>query len=177
MTPIMILNSLLFDFVGISFPSPITSLRSLTGNVNIVVAIDIGTTSSVYAFSISSASDIQLNKAWDTGIRGLCSPKTPTCILLKRKTLEPVNIGYDAQKEYSDHVYDNEADNYLFVDKFKMKLYGAEVIIIFLNQGHNNSLLLFFIFLFNSSITIDDYQYQIHVATSGFLHQNKIYNP
>ncbi|XP_076117033.1 heat shock 70 kDa protein 12B-like isoform X2 [Mytilus galloprovincialis] len=98
----------------------------VTGNLKLVVAIDIGTTSSVYAYSISTTpSDIQLNKPWDSGTRGLCSPKTPTCILLS-KDFEPINIGYEAQKEYSDHIYDKEDDNYLFVDKFKMKLYEAQ---------------------------------------------------
>lgn len=101
----------------------------MTGNFKLVVAIDIGTTSSVYAYSISTTpTDIQLNKAWDSGTRGLCSPKTPTCILLS-KAFEKMNIGYEAQKEYTDHIYDKEADNYLFVDKFKMKLYEAKVTI------------------------------------------------
>ncbi|CAG2252498.1 unnamed protein product [Mytilus edulis] len=101
-------------------------LPLVTGNLKLVVAIDIGTTSSVYAYSISTTpSDIQLNKPWDSGTRGLCSPKTPTCILLS-KDFEPINIGYEAQKEYSDHIYDKEDEDYLFVDKFKMKLYEAK---------------------------------------------------
>ncbi|VDI61083.1 Hypothetical predicted protein, partial [Mytilus galloprovincialis] len=101
-------------------------LPLVTGNLKLVVAIDIGTTSSVYAYSISTTpSDIQLNKPWDSGTRGLCSPKTPTCILLS-KDFEPINIGYEAQKEYSDHIYDKEDEDYLFIDKFKMKLYEAK---------------------------------------------------
>lgn len=110
------------------------TLRNITGNDKLVIAIDIGTTSSVYAYSMSSAPcGVQLNRLWDSGDRGLFSSKTPTCILL-RKTLEPINIGYDALNEYKLLIEENEEDDYIFVDKFKMQLYDAKVMKLSLNS-------------------------------------------
>ncbi|XP_052097937.1 heat shock 70 kDa protein 12A-like [Mytilus californianus] len=111
---------------GIFVKSSKWNLNTLTGNVKLVIAIDIGTTSSVYAYSMSSdLCGVHLNKLWDSGDRGLCSSKTPTCILLS-KTFEPIYIGYDAQNEYKLLIDENEEDDYIFVDKFKMELYDAK---------------------------------------------------
>ncbi|KAL3857059.1 hypothetical protein ACJMK2_011755 [Sinanodonta woodiana] len=68
----------------------------------IVIALDIGSTYSVYAYQFSSnfkenPSAIRMSDSWGSSNK---THKTSTCLLLKCDTLERIAIGEDAEREY-----------------------------------------------------------------------------
>ncbi|VDI21848.1 Hypothetical predicted protein [Mytilus galloprovincialis] len=96
----------------------------------VVVAIDLGTTFSGYAFSSKTSFnedplEIEFKKYWESGSGGLISFKTPTSVLL-RSDGECLSLGYDAENEYSDRLLDSDDSDCLFFHRFKMNLYNVE---------------------------------------------------
>ena len=106
-------------------------MTSLTDDYLFVVAIDIGTTYSGYAFS--SRDDfkkdplkIVANQAWNGGSLRHLSLKTPTCLLLDDNE-EFVSFGYEAENKYSDFIIDGKRNEYFFFQRFKMQFYKLMV--------------------------------------------------
>jgi len=102
-------------------------MASLTYDYLFVAAIDFGTT--YYGYAFSSRDDfknvplkIVANQAWNAGSQRHFSLKTPTCLLLDDKE-ELVSFGYEAENKYSDIVIDRKQNEYIFFQRFKMKLY------------------------------------------------------
>ena len=93
-----------------------------------VAAIDFGTTFSGYAFSTRADFEkdplkISANQAWVSGQRYLLSLKTPTTLLLT-KAGKFVSFGYEAEMKYYNNIaLENEMEDYLFFERFKMKLH------------------------------------------------------
>ena len=93
-----------------------------------VVAIDIGTTFSGYAYSTQrTPTTIRANKNWGAGV-GVESVKAPTCVLLDTAG-KLKYFGYDAQREYKAL---SEADRkkYLYFERFKMILHTNKVFVL-----------------------------------------------
>ncbi|ERE69761.1 heat shock protein 12B [Cricetulus griseus] len=91
---------------------------------SVVVAIDFGTTASGYAFSFASDPEaIHMMRKWEGGDPGVANQKTPTCLLL---TPEGVfhSFGYTARDYYHD-LDPEEARDWLYFEKFKMKIHSA----------------------------------------------------
>ncbi|KAK7496389.1 hypothetical protein BaRGS_00012311 [Batillaria attramentaria] len=87
----------------------------------IVAAIDFGTTFSGYAYSFASNRDaIHVNKNWGQ-TQGFLLHKTPTCLLL-RPDGQFEAFGFEATSRYND-LSEDEAAEYYYFDRFKMKLY------------------------------------------------------
>lgn len=102
----------------------------------IVAAIDFGTTFSGYAYSFASNKDaVHINKNWGQ-TQGFLLHKTPTCLLLKPDGQFEA-FGFEATSRYND-LTDDEAAEYYYFDRFKMKLYDNKVkritIIIIMNS-------------------------------------------
>lgn len=101
------------------------SLQSDWKDKFLVVGIDIGTTHSGYVWSFLSdyrtdKTKIQ-TKTWK-GEGKLTTGKTPTCLLLKPdKTF--YKFGYEAVKEYTKLVENDQHKKYYYFEKFKMTLY------------------------------------------------------
>nr|KAF6456438.1 heat shock protein family A (Hsp70) member 12A [Rousettus aegyptiacus] len=92
----------------------------------VVVAIDFGTTSSGYAYSFAKEPEcIHVMRRWEGGDPGVSNQKTPTTILLtpERKFH---SFGYAARDFYHD-LDPNEAKQWLYLEKFKMKLHTTGV--------------------------------------------------
>ncbi|XP_064601158.1 LOW QUALITY PROTEIN: heat shock 70 kDa protein 12B-like [Liolophura sinensis] len=97
----------------------------------LVVAIDIGTTYSGYAFSfqhefLADKLKITTNKVWLDGDNHLqTSYKTPTSVLF-----DPDghfhSFGYEAETKYSQLAKNKEEKNWLLFRRFKMSLYKSE---------------------------------------------------
>ncbi|KAG8135581.1 hypothetical protein E2320_008594 [Naja naja] len=88
----------------------------------VVVAIDFGTTSSGYAYSFTKEPEcIHVMRRWEGGDPGVSNQKTPTTILLtpERKFH---SFGYAARDFYHD-LDPNESKQWLYFEKFKMKLH------------------------------------------------------
>ncbi|XP_064601154.1 heat shock 70 kDa protein 12B-like [Liolophura sinensis] len=98
----------------------------------LVVAIDIGTTYSGYAFSfqhefLADKLKITTNKVWLDGDNHLqTSYKTPTSVLF-----DPDghfhSFGYEAETKYSQLAKNKEEKNWLLFRRFKMSLYKSEI--------------------------------------------------
>ncbi|CAG2223324.1 unnamed protein product [Mytilus edulis] len=95
-----------------------------------VGAIDIGVSSSVYAYSATSTNDsiqpsmeIKLNTPWRVINSSLRSYKTPTSILLNKETNKTISAGFDAKQNYEDLDFD-ETGGYHLLDKFKIQLFS-----------------------------------------------------
>ncbi|XP_064601143.1 heat shock 70 kDa protein 12B-like [Liolophura sinensis] len=98
----------------------------------LVVAIDIGTTYSGYAFSfqhefLADKLKITTNKVWSDGGNHLqTSYKTPTSVLF-----DPDghfhSFGYEAETKYSQVAKNKEEKNWLLFRQFKMNLYKSEI--------------------------------------------------
>lgn len=96
----------------------------------IVAAIDFGTTFSGYAYSFTDECDkIYTNKNWGQ-TQGFLLHKTPTCLLL-RPDAQFEAFGFEAVSKYND-LTEEEADEYFYFDRFKMKLFDNKVNIHFL---------------------------------------------
>ncbi|XP_075902294.1 heat shock 70 kDa protein 12A isoform X2 [Nelusetta ayraudi] len=88
----------------------------------VVVAIDFGTTSSGYAYAFSKEPEcIHTMRRWEGGDPGVSNQKTPTTILLTpdRKFH---SFGYAARDFYHD-LDPSESKQWLYLEKFKMKLH------------------------------------------------------
>ena len=91
----------------------------------IIAAIDFGTTFSGYAYALASEKNtIYTNRNWGQ-TQGFLLQKTPTCLLLKPSG-EFASFGFDAVSQYND-LTENEASEYYFFNRFKMKLYDNKV--------------------------------------------------
>ena len=91
----------------------------------IVAAIDFGTTFSGYAYSFADEKDkIYTNKNWGQ-TQGFLLHKTPTCLLL-RPDGEFEAFGFEAVSKYNE-LTEEEADEFYYFDRFKMKLYDNKV--------------------------------------------------
>uniref|UniRef100_A0A671TXM9 Heat shock protein 12B n=1 Tax=Sparus aurata TaxID=8175 RepID=A0A671TXM9_SPAAU len=90
----------------------------------VVVAIDFGTTSSGYAFSFTQDSEaIHMMKRWEGGDPGVANQKSPTCLLLA-PDLRFHSFGFAARDFYHD-LDPEEAQHWLYFDKFKMKIHST----------------------------------------------------
>uniref|UniRef100_A0A667ZRD5 Heat shock protein 12B n=1 Tax=Myripristis murdjan TaxID=586833 RepID=A0A667ZRD5_9TELE len=88
----------------------------------VVVAIDFGTTSSGYAFSFTQDPEaIHMMKRWEGGDPGVANQKSPTCLLLTPE-LRFHSFGFAARDSYHD-LDPEEAQHWLYFDKFKMKIH------------------------------------------------------
>ncbi|XP_047677614.1 heat shock 70 kDa protein 12A isoform X5 [Tachysurus fulvidraco] len=88
----------------------------------VVVAIDFGTTSSGYAYAFTKEPEcIHTMRRWEGGDPGVSNQKTPTTILLTpdRKFH---SFGYAARDFYHD-LDTSESKQWLYLEKFKMKLH------------------------------------------------------
>ncbi|PNJ65496.1 HSPA12A isoform 3, partial [Pongo abelii] len=112
---------------GITPLSPSHIVNDTDSNVSeqqsflVVVAVDFGTTSSGYAYSFTKEPEcIHVMRRWEGGDPGVSNQKTPTTILLtpERKFH---SFGYAARDFYHD-LDPNEAKQWLYLEKFKMKL-------------------------------------------------------
>ncbi|KAK3563571.1 hypothetical protein QTP86_030979 [Hemibagrus guttatus] len=92
----------------------------------VVVAIDFGTTSSGYAYAFTKEAEcIHTMRRWEGGDPGVSNQKTPTTILLTpdRKFH---SFGYAARDFYHD-LDPTESKQWLYLEKFKMKLHTTAV--------------------------------------------------
>ncbi|XP_069704029.1 heat shock 70 kDa protein 12A-like isoform X2 [Periplaneta americana] len=89
----------------------------------VVVAIDIGTTYSGYAFCFTRDPDsnIHMMRKWEGGDPGLNNQKTPTTLLLT-PTGDFHSFGY-AARDYFHDLDIQEAKKWFYFDKFKMALH------------------------------------------------------
>lgn len=102
-----------------------STLEMAADAYKIVSAIDFGTTFSGYAYTFLPNKDkIYTNRNWGQ-TQGFLLHKTPTCLLLKPDG-EFEAFGFEAVLKYHD-LSEDEAANYYYFDKFKMKLYENKV--------------------------------------------------
>ncbi|XP_064603037.1 heat shock 70 kDa protein 12A-like isoform X2 [Liolophura sinensis] len=98
----------------------------------LVVAIDMGTTYSGYAFSfqhefLANKLKITTNKVWQDGYNHLhTSYKTPTSVLIDPEW-QFHSFGYEAEAKYSDLTKNKGEKNWLLFRRFKMNLYRCEI--------------------------------------------------
>ena len=93
----------------------------------IVVAIDVGTTYSGYAFSFRNKPSEVTVVNWENHASNGFSYKAPSVLLLNQ-TYQFVAFGYEAEKQYSDIITKEPTDQYLFVKNFKTELVNDRVI-------------------------------------------------
>uniref|UniRef100_A0A3Q2FYK7 Heat shock 70 kDa protein 12A-like n=1 Tax=Cyprinodon variegatus TaxID=28743 RepID=A0A3Q2FYK7_CYPVA len=93
---------------------------------NFVIAIDFGTASSGFAFTVTRREEESepFIKRWGAE-EGADTPKTPTCILFDPDQTF-MKFGYEAKSAYFK-IKKQEAKNYYFFEDFKMDLYGKEI--------------------------------------------------
>uniref|UniRef100_A0A8V5G6T2 Uncharacterized protein n=1 Tax=Melopsittacus undulatus TaxID=13146 RepID=A0A8V5G6T2_MELUD len=105
--------------------SPRSDSRSQqTSSFSVVVAIDFGTTSSGYAFSFCSDPDtIHMMRKWEGGDPGVANQKSPTSLLLSPDGAFH-SFGYTARDYYHD-LDPEEAREWLYFEKFKMKIHST----------------------------------------------------
>ncbi|CAM4647241.1 unnamed protein product [Leuciscus chuanchicus] len=88
----------------------------------VVVAIDFGTTSSGYAYAFNKEPEcIHTMRRWEGGDPGVSNQKTPTTILLTPDK-KFHSFGYAARDFYHD-LDPTESKQWLYLEKFKMKLH------------------------------------------------------
>ena len=95
---------------------------------DIVVAIDIGTSFSGYAYSDKKEiqnKNINLN-IWNANTTVSQTSKAPTVVLLdENKDFD--SFGYEAEENFAEHVSNNTHGKYYRFCNFKMKLYQEKV--------------------------------------------------
>ena len=96
----------------------------------IVVAIDVGTTYSGYAFSFRNKPSEVTVVNWENHASNGFSYKAPSVLLLNQ-TYQFVAFGYEAEKQYSDIITREPTDQYLFVKNFKTELVNDRVILCY----------------------------------------------
>ncbi|XP_026880385.2 heat shock 70 kDa protein 12A isoform X3 [Electrophorus electricus] len=93
-----------------------------THSFMVVVAIDFGTTSSGYAYAfVKEPECIHTMRRWEGGDPGVSNQKTPTTILLSPDK-KFHSFGYAARDFYHD-LDPTESKQWLYLEKFKMKLH------------------------------------------------------
>ncbi|KAK3584298.1 hypothetical protein CHS0354_013250 [Potamilus streckersoni] len=97
-------------------------------DIEIVIALDIGSSYSGYAYQFSSdfkenPRDIWMSDSWGSSNN---THKTSTCVLLREKTLERIAIGEDAEREYLRFCDTVDEFEYHFFKNFKMVLYTKD---------------------------------------------------
>ena len=104
------------------------------GNSLFVVAIDIGTTYSGYAFASKQDYTCDPRKYNTSAWQGskLLSLKTSTTVLLDENK-ELVAFGYEAENQFSDLVSENEHKTYFYFHQFKMLLHN-KVCLLYINK-------------------------------------------
>ena len=104
------------------------------GNSIFVVAIDIGTTYSGYAFASKKDFVCDPPKFYTNVWPGskLLSLKAPTAVLLDENK-ELVAFGYEAENLFSELVLDNEHKAYFYFHQFKMLLHN-QVCLLYINK-------------------------------------------
>ncbi|XP_006010284.1 heat shock 70 kDa protein 12B [Latimeria chalumnae] len=91
---------------------------------SVVVAIDFGTTSSGYAFSFTRDPEaIHMMRRWEGGDPGVANQKTPTSLLLTPDG-KFHSFGFTARDYYHD-LDPEEAREWLYFEKFKMKIHST----------------------------------------------------
>ncbi|XP_052060702.1 heat shock 70 kDa protein 12A-like [Mytilus californianus] len=98
----------------------------------LVVALDIGTTYSGYAYSTvvdfkTNPLNVQYIQSWNAGRKRMVSHKTPTCLMLN-KNEKLVAFGYEAEAAYAKLIADEGHKNSYYFHRFKMKLCKREAI-------------------------------------------------
>lgn len=99
----------------------------------IVVAIDIGTKFSGFAFSLKDDWLEVYNTTWVCGM--LITPKLPTCLLLK-KDLSESFFGFEAENKYTRMTAQNRHQSYFFFQHFG-KILHEEVCLVLLYLSFN----------------------------------------
>ncbi|XP_032889840.1 heat shock 70 kDa protein 12A isoform X2 [Amblyraja radiata] len=95
---------------------------SLHPSFVVVVAIDFGTTSSGYAYSFARDPEcIHIMRRWEGGDPGVSNQKTPTTLLMTPDG-KYHSFGYAARDFYHD-LDPNDSKQWLYFEKFKMKLH------------------------------------------------------
>ncbi|XP_078269571.1 heat shock 70 kDa protein 12A isoform X2 [Rhinoraja longicauda] len=95
---------------------------SLHQSFVVVVAIDFGTTSSGYAYSFARDPEcIHIMRRWEGGDPGVSNQKTPTTLLMTPDG-KYHSFGYAARDFYHD-LDPNDSKQWLYFEKFKMKLH------------------------------------------------------
>ncbi|GCC22225.1 hypothetical protein chiPu_0000610 [Chiloscyllium punctatum] len=103
-------------------PKDSEQTESLHQSFVVVVAIDFGTTSSGYAYSFARDPEcIHIMRRWEGGDPGVSNQKTPTTILLTPDG-KYHSFGYAARDFYHD-LDPNDSKQWLYFEKFKMKLH------------------------------------------------------
>ncbi|XP_067909074.1 heat shock 70 kDa protein 12A isoform X1 [Heterodontus francisci] len=103
-------------------PKDSEQTASLHQSFVVVVAIDFGTTSSGYAYSFARDPEcIHIMRRWEGGDPGVSNQKTPTTILLTPDG-KYHSFGYAARDFYHD-LDPNDSKQWLYFEKFKMKLH------------------------------------------------------
>lgn len=97
-----------------------------TSNKIIVVAIDVGTAYSGYAFSYRSRPQEVIVNNWKSHGNDGFSHKAPSSILLN-ETYNFVAFGYEAEEEFSKIVQNRNKDKFFFVKDFKTQLANDQV--------------------------------------------------
>ena len=144
---------MVYHISDIMEPTTATTLKLSKSNIKapvlvdpykIIAAIDFGTTFSSYAYALSSDKDtIYTNRNWGQ-TQGFLLQKTPTCLLLKPSS-EFAAFGFEAVSKYND-LTEDEASEYYYFDRFKMKLYDNKV-----------RILILFVWFFNLKIAFSTY--------------------
>lgn len=103
----------------------------MASNDFIVVAIDIGTTYSGFAFSFQhNPLDFYFNNQWYSEHGGMVSKKTSTSLLLNSD--ETLHLfGFEAEDKYASLAQDKKHHDFLFFRKFKMDLHFKVWFIIY----------------------------------------------
>ncbi|XP_052788705.1 heat shock 70 kDa protein 12A-like [Mya arenaria] len=85
-----------------------------------VVALDLGTTYSGYAFSSRSNPLKIISNTWFCGSKNVSS-KTPTCVLLHNDVFD--SFGYDAETKYFQFAEEGQDEGWRLFSRFKMVLH------------------------------------------------------
>ena len=92
-------------------------------SINLVAAIDFGTTYSGYAFSLTH-DELKFYgpQIWNSGHGGMSSLKTPTSLLLNPdQTFN--SFGFEAEDKFAELVADENHHEFYLFQRFKMKLH------------------------------------------------------
>jgi molecular chaperone DnaK (HSP70) len=109
--------------------------------LNIVAAIDFGTTYSGYAFCSKNDFEQQppviKTSSWRTG-SGTCDKfmKTPTTVLFTQDK-KFHSFGFEAEKKYTNLVLRNSHESWYFFRNFKMRLHQKQTEVSGVNIVHN----------------------------------------
>lgn len=109
----------------------------------LVVAMDIGTTYSGYAYSFrNNPLEIHTNPNWVAGSERLISLKSPTCVLLKPDK-EFHSFGFEAENKFNDLSEDDEHHGWYMFRHFKMALYESKVCTFSLETTSSEKMIMF----------------------------------